>query len=76
MSKFNTSCSEQQSYQFDNIHDGDIENNHTDESIEYYKNNKNNIIIWSRKFINFFTTALFLRNPSNNDQNNMYKVYP
>ncbi len=82
MSKVNTSCYEQQSYQFDTVKmnysfECDFENNHTDESIEYNQNKQNNIIVWSRKFINFFTKTLFLRNTqNNNDKVDIYKYYP
>ena len=55
----------------------DIENNHTDESIEYYQNKKNNIIGWSRKFINFFTKTLFFRNSTDSiNSTNKEDYYP
>lgn len=81
MSKVNSSCYEKQSYQYsvDMLESNDdIENNHTPDSIEYYQSNQNNIIVWSRKVINFFTKSLFLRNTQiqNNEQNDIYKYYP
>jgi hypothetical protein len=74
MSKVNTSCFEQE-LQMEYYFDNDIESNHTDESIEYYK--KKNVVMLGRKFINFLKNKLFgsFQN-QNDDKYDIYRYYP
>ncbi len=46
--------------------DEDIENNHTEESIEYYQNKNNKLIKWTCHIINFLKNSLTLNNLQSN----------
>jgi hypothetical protein len=46
--------------------DQDIENNHTEESIEYYQNKNNNLTKWTGRIINFLKNSLTLNNLQSN----------
>jgi hypothetical protein len=46
--------------------DEDIENNHTEESIEYYQNKNNNLTKWTGRIINFLKNTLTPNNLQSN----------